>query len=71
MQQVEVDSVGTEAPQTAFDSLDRALARGVRGQHLRDNEHLVATSLDCLADDLLGAAVGASRAAVESLGGRR
>ena len=56
VQEVAVEPVGAQPRQRALAGGDGAGARGVVGQHLGDEEHLVAAAGDGLADDALGGA---------------
>ena len=47
VQEVAVESIGAEPPEARLAGADRAGARGVAGQHLGDEEHLVAPARRC------------------------
>lgn len=65
MQQIKVDTIGVHPLQAALASLDRALAAGIMGIDLADQEHLVTPSLDGPADDFLRTAVGIHLGGIE------
>lgn len=58
MQEIEIDPVGGEAFQAALAGALHAGARGIGGQHLGDQEGLVAAPGNSLRHHLLGAAAG-------------
>lgn len=58
MQQIEIDAVGAQALQAVLAGALHAGARGVGGQHLRDQESLVAAPGNGLRHHFLGAAAG-------------
>jgi hypothetical protein len=55
MQEIEIDPVGLEPPQTSFTSGYGASTRGVLWQHLGHDEAFVPASFDGLSDDLIDA----------------
>jgi hypothetical protein len=57
MQEIEIDPVGLEPPQTSFTSGYGASTRGVLWQHLGHDEAFVPASFDGLSDDLLSNSV--------------
>jgi len=57
MQEIEIDAVGLEPPETALARGDGAGPRRVLGLDLADDEAVVAPPFDCLGDDLLGTAL--------------
>ena len=56
MQQVKIDTVGAEPLQAGLAGSNGALARGIRRQHLGDQEDFIATAGDRFAHHLFGTA---------------
>jgi hypothetical protein len=57
VQQIEIDAVGLQPSQAALAGRDRAASRRVFGQHLADEEDLLAPARDRRPDDFLRPAV--------------
>src|SRR6056297_544946 len=58
MQKIAVEPIGAEPLERVFASLDRAIVRGVRGQHLGYEEGFITPARDSFTHDVLGGTAG-------------
>ncbi len=65
MQQVQIDVIDLQAPQTSCARLERSLTAGVVRQHLAHDKHLIAAACDGFTDKFLRPALAVQFRGVE------